>query len=436
MELTALHRKALSLYKSGQYADLEPVCRLILEAQPGNANAMHLLGLALKAAGNGSEACQYFRKAADFFPDNSAFVDKAANELLNLGDFNQAIEYYQRLLVLQPGIMGAYGNIGHCYFALGNPKASIRAYKKALEIDPDNIHVLSNMGNAFLALGRKQIATGLYDKAIRINPEFPEAYFHKHVAVFRDDDPSEAIETLTKASRLSPGNDMVKAYLAMLLDFSGRHAEATSLFREIERMAPRHLYLIDSWEYVKSHFASNTRLFSVTYDSLRYAFTRTMNQGLVMEFGVRFGTTINHISRQTRDTVYGFDSFEGLPEAWEGEGKGLYTTDSELPPVNSNVVLNQGWFEDTLPVFCEKNPGKVRFMNVDCDIYSSTRTIFDNLGKQITSGSVIVFDEYLCNPHWRDDEYKAFQEFVSENGIKYEYLLFSPFSKQAAVRIK
>ena len=201
-------------------------------------------------------------------------------------------------------------------------------------------------------------------------------------------------------------------------------------------MAPQFVFLFDSWEYVKSHSTGNTRLFSDTCDSLRYAFTKTMNQGLVLEFGVRFGTTINHISRQTRDPVHGFDSFEGLPEAWEGESKGLYTTNSELPPVNSNVILNKGWFEDTLPEFCKEHQENVRFMNVDCDIYSSTRTIFDNLGDRITKGSVIVFDEYICNPHWRDDEYKAFQEFVAENNINYEYLLFSPFSKQAAVLIK
>lgn len=80
---------------------------------------MHLLGLALQATGNGNEACKYFQKAADAFPGNAAFIDKAANELLNQGIFALAIDYYQKLLALQPNIPGAYNNIGHCYFALG-----------------------------------------------------------------------------------------------------------------------------------------------------------------------------------------------------------------------------------------------------------------------------------------------------------------------------
>jgi hypothetical protein len=43
---------------------------------------------------------------------------------------------------------------------------------------------------------------------------------------------------------------------------------------------------------------------------------------LWLEFGVATGTTINYISRFTNDKVYGFDSFEGLPENWrEGYDK-------------------------------------------------------------------------------------------------------------------
>ena len=74
-------------------------------------------------------------------------------------------------------------------------------------------------------------------------------------------------------------------------------------------------------------------------------------------------------------------------------------------------------------------------MNVDCDIYSSTKTIFEFLGDRIVPGTIIVFDEYLINPTWRDDEYKAFQEAVECHSWKYEYLAFNLFSKQAVVKI-
>jgi hypothetical protein len=43
--------------------------------------------------------------------------------------------------------------------------------------------------------------------------------------------------------------------------------------------------------------------------------------------------------------------------------------------------------------------------------------------------------EYIGNQHWREDEYKAFQEAVERFGWKYEYLCFSFFTKQVALRI-
>ena len=133
--------------------------------------------------------------------------------------------------------------------------------------------------------------------------------------------------------------------------------------------------------------------------------------------------------------VYGFDSFEGLPEQWHNEPKGSYSTNRVIPTVPDNVSLYAGWFEDTLPEFLKNHTGPVRFMNIDCDIYSSTKTVLDLLADRIISGTVIVFDEYIGNEHWREDEFKAFQEAVTKYCWNYEYICFSFFTKQVVIRI-
>ena len=47
------------------------------------------------------------------------------------------------------------------------------------------------------------------------------------------------------------------------------------------------------------------------------------------------GKTINYISNFTNDKVYGFDSFEGLPEKCrDGYDKGAFNTNGILPQVN------------------------------------------------------------------------------------------------------
>jgi hypothetical protein len=57
------------------------------------------------------------------------------------------------------------------------------------------------------------------------------------------------------------------------------------------------------------------------------------------------------------------------------------------------------------------------------------------LGDRVVAGTVLVFDEYIGNEHWREDEFRAFQEAAARRGWRYEYLCYSLYTKQAAVRI-
>ena len=426
----------MKFYRSGNLRGMEMPCRQLLRIAPYDSEAMFLLGLSIKAAGNPVEASRYFRMAADANAANVAFVKAAADELLAAGEFNQAVGYFSKLLRVQPGSVAIYNDIGHCYFALGKSREAIGYYRKALEINPDNAFVLSNLGNALLDVGRKKLAEAVYRKAVALKPDFAAAYYHLYPIIFRQDYPDNAISMLRKAVELTAGNFQIRCHLAMLLDLSGRTGEAHAIFDDLKASTPNAAYLIESWDYVKSHSTPITRLFALSFDALRFAFAHATKPGLILEFGVRNGTSINFLSRLTKGRVHGFDSFEGLPEEWLGEKKGLYSTGSVLPRVSTNVELHKGWFEDTLPEFAGRSREPVRFMNVDCDIYSSTRTIFECFGQQIVPGTVIIFDEYLFNPAWRNDEYKAFQELVAERKLQYEYLLFSLFSRQAAVIVR
>jgi hypothetical protein len=161
----------------------------------------------------------------------------------------------------------------------------------------------------------------------------------------------------------------------------------------------------------------------------------TIRDGIVMEFGVFTGTTINYIAKKLPQfDIAGFDSFEGLPEFWrDGFDKGFFTT--PLPAVEKNVTLVKGWFDQTLPEFEKKDSRKIAYLHIDCDLYSSTKTIFSCLGDKIVEGTVIVFDEYFNYPGWMEGEFKAFMEFLAETGKQYEYLTYNNRHEQVAVVI-
>ncbi|MEP6748184.1 MAG: class I SAM-dependent methyltransferase [Bacteroidota bacterium] len=193
--------------------------------------------------------------------------------------------------------------------------------------------------------------------------------------------------------------------------------------------------LISTIDYVEQHMQNimsvdkNLKVHDVAIEQI------TIKDGIVMEFGVFTGTTINHIAKKLKNTkIYGFDSFEGLPEYWrDGFKKGSFTLD-QLPKVEANVTLIKGWFDKTLPEFKPDNR-PLAYLHVDCDLYSSTKTIFQYLKNSIVTGTVIVFDEYFNYPGWQEGEFKAFKELLEETGKEYKYLTYNRKHEQVAVII-
>lgn len=81
-------------------------------------------------------------------------------------------------------------------------------------------------------------------------------------------------------------------------------------------------------------------------------------------------------------------------------------------------------------------PARCRVLHIDCDLYSSTRTVLRLLKDRIKPGCVIVFDEYFNYPGWEDKEFKAFREFISETRLAYEYVGYNRLYESVAVIIK
>jgi len=205
------------------------------------------------------------------------------------------------------------------------------------------------------------------------------------------------------------------------------------------RWHPHHALLEDALaetvEYIKANM-DGALIRRDDLDVINYALRRTTIDGLVLEFGVRSGRSVNHIARRRRSTtVHGFDSFQGLPEPWTGwtMDRGAFGGEG-IPTVEPNVELHVGWFDETLPAFLRDHDGDVSFVHVDSDIYSSARTILDGLAPRLRPGSIIVFNEYFNYPNWKQHEFRAFQEFCGDHAVDYEYLCWGMYEVAVAIR--
>jgi hypothetical protein len=195
-----------------------------------------------------------------------------------------------------------------------------------------------------------------------------------------------------------------------------------------------HEALRTSAEFMRAEFG-HAEHFTDKHDTLRAALARAPREGLYLEFGVASGSTLSIIvAHAPSGAVYGFDSFEGLPEDWRpGFAVGAFATEKVPDVPGADLVV--GWFDDTLPGFLEKHDEPVAFLHLDADLYSSTRTVLTALAPRLAEGTVILFDEYFNYPGWEEHEHRAWTEFVAERGLRFEYLAYTAEDEQVAVRL-
>ena len=130
--------------------------------------------------------------------------------------------------------------------------------------------------------------------------------------------------------------------------------------------------------------------------------------------------------------MFGFDSFEGLPESADKEPgspwlPGQYRSSLEMTrrylrkrgvPAD-RVVLEKGWFSDTLtPQFRERHRiQRASVVMVDCDLYSSSREALAFVGPLLGPRTVIYFDDWHAAgmAEKGEGERRAFEEFLAAN---------------------
>ena len=351
--------------------------------------------------------------------------------------FEQAKEICHKIIQAVPAQIDAIHLLGLIALKDGDIEAAVDHLSNAAKRDTTKPQFIANLGFAYHEQGKLDLAIASYRKAIVIEPRYLDAHYNLHAALIDAKNLAPSIACLESMIALNPQDLDAIFMLGMLQDYQGNTKVAEDEFAKTQHGNSLIQSRLDAWQYFKE--ATKDKLPPITgsiHATFELATRAAEVKGSVLEFGVRHANSTRQLADLAKQDVHGFDSFEGIPEDWHNEGKGSYSTRGAIPKVSNNILLHAGWFDATLPKFIEKNSEKVRLINIDCDIYSSTKTVLDLLAPRIVKGTVIIFDEYIGNQHWREDEFKAFQEAVKTYDWKYEYIAFSFFTKQVVVLIK
>ncbi len=462
-------KTAALCYGDGNRAKAKEICLVIPESCPDFAKARYLLGLISQDEGDHQEAISHLIQANQANPANTQILFQLAVSCNRMDMQTQAIDYYQQLLsinphqieglcnlgnlfqknnqtlkaidcynraiALNPTIAQIHYNLGVCYQANFQPEKAISSFRTVLRLDNKHAVALNNLGVSLTELGMIGEAISCLRKAQKIDSTYADPLFNLHAILLNPEDLTESIHCLEMALQLEPANQSYRFFLGLLHDYRGDSAIAKRYF-EIEQTTKAFQADLMAWQFIKQFQKNLPVIHGHASQVLKYALQHAVVQGLVLEFGVFNGKSIRMIADLVEGPVHGFDSFEGIPEDWNHEKAGSYSTHQALPDVPGNVSLHPGWFHESIPEFIKKESSAIRFMNIDCDLYSSTKVVLSLMAAQVVAGTVIVFDEYISNTSWKEDEHKAFQEVATQHNWAYKLLNFSFMTKQLVVLIE
>lgn len=155
-----------------------------------------------------------------------------------------------------------------------------------------------------------------------------------------------------------------------------------------------------------------------------------------LEFGVAGGTSFEwwlKANTNPESKFFGFDTFEGLPEAWGLFKKGEMASGIlEFHDVRYSFV--RGLFRETVPEFFELTSFASttrKVVHLDADLFSSTLLVLTSLAGRLKLGDVLIFDEFCVPNH----EFFAFDVFTEMFDFKYELLGAANNYLQVALKI-
>jgi tetratricopeptide (TPR) repeat protein len=231
-------KEAAAFLQRGDAARALAIAEAEAKAHPQDAEALHLLALALSASGDIDRAAPAFEAAAALHPRKDAILVNFGNALKRAGRIASALSAYERAVAAAPASADAWVALGSARAQSGGKPAAADAFANALKINPSNAAALNGHGNVAAARGRHFEAADYFTQAIAAAPQSFYAYVNRAAALRMLGRSAEALADLDRALALAPGNAEAAFQRAATLRVMARFDEAAAGYRAALAAAP------------------------------------------------------------------------------------------------------------------------------------------------------------------------------------------------------
>ena len=369
------------------------------------------------------------RQAIALRHDYAEAHNNLGNTLQALGRLAEAEACLRQAIALKPDFPEAHNSLGHTLQILGRLDEAEASLRQAITFRSEYSEAHNNMGITLNELGRLEEAEASLRKAIALKSDFIEAFWNLSGM---EKTIQGAEHWVDKCLMVDTNYLPAKLTKAALRFYQGDGDDFDNLMKSEFK---QHSYMRSfSWAFSLPNIPD-------LYFNRWYFFDAIVKKSIrsrpFYEFGVWKGEAFKYLIKSFKKG-YGFDTFSGLPEDWHSgnriEPSGAYTSDGNVPDIKGAEFI-VGKFEDTLPIFYSKSRPLASVINFDADLYSSTLCALNYSKPVMDKHTVLIFDEFIINESWEQDEFKALTEFASINNYTYEVIAISFFTKQVAVKL-
>ena len=231
-------REAFALHQAGKALEAEARYQQILRAQPGNVDALYLLGEIASRSGRHERAIELIGRAIAANGSVAQFHHELGAALRATGDLAGAERSLTRALELAPDDLQSMIHLGDIQLTLGNPQAAEQTFRELHRRAPDLLAASVNLGSALMAQNRLGEAEEQLREALAQDPFCLQALSNLGAICYKRNEIAEARRLLERALEFEPMCFEARVNLAAVLQEQHEWDKALQILEETVRMRP------------------------------------------------------------------------------------------------------------------------------------------------------------------------------------------------------